>query len=143
MLSNSFPNPLIIRALPKWELVLRGTTVQLYEVREPFVFISTTYGAIITPPGFVTDFGSVPRLAKPIVDDDDPDLLYASIPHDLLYQHNGHYGDKCITRYESDLVLREAMVACGARATKAAMVFAGVRTGGGRHWGLEIKCCKS
>ena len=113
----------------------RRIKCQIFEVLEPFGFRSSEHGLIMVPAGFVTDFGSVPAFAKWYVDDDDPDLLFPSLPHDLLYSCQGDLGDgRKLTRYQADCVLREAMQACGAPEFKATVVFRSVRVGGAGNW---------
>lgn len=90
----------------------------------------------MAPPGFVSDFGSVIRVIKSIIDNDDPDIIFAAIPHDLLYQRAGNLGDgRMLTRRQSDVVLAEAMRAMGSPWLKLKAVFEGVRIGGRPHWG--------
>lgn len=82
--------------------------------------------------GFITDFGSVPSLSKSLVDDDDPDLLFASLPHDFLYKHRGWFTGCRLSRAQADEVLWEAMLAVGAPRFKAWLIYNAVRIGGPR-----------
>lgn len=109
---------------------------QLYEVRSPFEFHSETIGTIEVGMGFLTDFGSVPTFAKSLIDDDSPDLLFASLPHDLCYHMRGDLGDgRKITRAQADVMLREAMLASGAPEHVAWIVYNAVRVGNiGAGW---------
>lgn len=144
-----FPDPLITRVIPRWEIyrifgygLLKGIKYgalrrpqrvgkskrQLYEVMYPFAFISKEHGELTVPRGFFTDFGSVPDFSRAIIDDDDPDLLYGSLPHDMLYHLKGKLADgRVLTRLQADNVLREAMRACGAPELKIAYVYHAVR----------------
>jgi hypothetical protein len=108
---------------------------QLYELRSPFAFISETIGRIEVGIGFLTDFGSVPTFGKSIIDDDSPDLLFASICHDDLYHRRGLLDDgRQITRAQADEMLREAMLASGAPEHVAWLVYNAVRVG---NWGAN------
>jgi Protein of unknown function (DUF1353) len=131
---SRFIGQLVVRAIPQWESGIKR--VQMFEVMQPFGFHSDKHGMIIVPAGFITDFASVPKMAKWFVDDDDPDILLGSLPHDLLYTKQGKLDDgRQLTRYDCDCVLREAMLCCGAPRYKVNIVFAAVRVGGGSHWG--------
>lgn len=109
----------------------------MFEVASPFAYESALLKtAIVVPASFVTDFASVPRATKAYLDGDAPQILYPSVIHDWLYRMGGSLPDGlCYTRQEADAVLREAMLACGARWTQAAVVYAAVRVGGVFHWG--------
>lgn len=139
MSKEQFIGDLVIRVLPHWEL--REGECQKFELMESFAFVSKEFGMIAVPKGFVTDFGSVPTPAKPIVDDDDPDLVFAAIAHDWLYKNRGVNGSVTLTRYECDCVLYEAMIAAGAPLLKSWLVFRAVRFGGGSAWRAERPCC--
>ncbi len=110
--------------------------VQHYDLLESFGFVSAKHGPIVVPPGFLSDFGSVPRIAQAVIDDDDPHLLFASIIHDWLYARFGVVDGlrQSLTRVEADGVLAEAMRASGAPKWKVVLVHAAVRIGGRRHW---------
>jgi uncharacterized protein DUF1353 len=137
MRAASFSGSLTIRALTRAEVYARGSKRQLFVTTAPLDFYSAELGlSISVPTGFLTDFGSVPSFAKWLVDDDDPDLLYASLPHDILYARKGIIPEHQVklTRYQADCVLREAMRTIGAPAFKTGLVFNAVRVGGGRNW---------
>lgn len=155
---HRFPMPLDIRAKPRWNIYggesvddkqitvacpnkttwnpfKRVARVQLFTLLSPFTFITSEFGIITVPAGFETDFGSVPALAKFAVDDDDPDLLFASIIHDWPYSLMGHLPNgPILTRMQADGILKEAMIACGAPDFKASIVYRAVRWGGRGHW---------
>jgi hypothetical protein len=112
-----------------------GPGAQLYQLLRDFTYESTLLGSITVPKGLVTDFASIPRLARAYLDDDDPRILCPAIVHDWLYTKAGHlFGKPAYTRQQADLVLREAMLACGARPTMAWVVYRSVRLFGGGHW---------
>jgi hypothetical protein len=134
-----FDGELVIRALRREELKQLASKwrrgVQLYEVSEDFTFVSQRHGPITAERRFVTDFGSVPWFALWLVDDDDPDLLFAALPHDKLYDCGGDLGDgRKLSRRECDEVLWEAMEACGAPRWKRGVVYGSVRLFGWWAW---------
>lgn len=130
-----FLSALQICALPKAELRERGLSVPWFQVLEAFIYESDRFGLIVTPRGFLTDFGSVPRAARWYVNDDDPDLLYPSLPHDFLYDRRGVLADgRKFSRAQCDDVLAEAMRSLGARSDHVAVIHAAVRIGGWAHW---------
>ncbi len=135
----AFPVPLLLSATPRWEIKSDwfGFRVQLFTLEQDFLFESHLYGPIRVPLGFTTDFGSVPAWAKFLVDDDDPDLLYASIIHDWLYNRRGTINQFPLTRAECDDVLNEAMRASGAQGWKVAIVVGAVRLGGWLAWNAK------
>lgn len=124
----------VLAALTPQELRLCNSRRQLYELREPFTLRSPAIGEITVPAGFVSDFASVPRAALWYVDDDDPAILYGSIIHDWIYSQLGQLGALCLTRAQADDLLRQTMLACGARPAQAWVVYQAVRLGGASHW---------
>lgn len=134
---SSFPAPLKLRAYHPDELKAVESDRQLYALLEDFRYLSETFGEIVVPAGFVTDFASIPAAALWYVDDDSPQILFGSVVHDYLYTRRGDLGlgtRVVFTRQQADQVLREAMLACGARPTQALVVYGCVRLGGGGHW---------
>lgn len=134
---NSFPAALKIRAFSPAELKEIGSARQLYEVLEDFRYLSDVWGEIVVPARFVTDFASIPAGALWYVDDDSPAILFASVVHDYLYTRRGDLGLGArisFNREQADQVLREAMVASGARKAQAWVVFKAVQAFGGGHW---------
>jgi hypothetical protein len=90
------------------------------------------------PAGFLTDGASVPRVVWSLLSDTDPDILYPSYLHDLLYSLRGALGPVgrrvLFSREQCDQVLREMMLAVGAPGWKAEAVYRAVRLGGGFAW---------
>jgi hypothetical protein len=107
---------------------------QQYVLVEDFPYQSAAFGAIVAPTGMTTDFASVPRIVWSYLSPEDPVILFGSLIHDYLYSVLGRLPLRTLTRSECDSVLREAMLACGARATQAAVVHRVVRLFGGSHW---------
>ncbi len=134
---SSFPLPLVIRALGPEEVRNAESTRALFQLREEFRYLSDTFGEIVVPAGFVTDFASIPRAALWYVDDDDPCILFPSVIHDYLYTRRGDLGlgsRVTFSREQADQVLREAMLVCGARKAQAFVVYLAVRARGGSRW---------
>lgn len=92
--------------------------------------VSPPYNTITVREGFKTDLASVPRLAKAVVDNDDVDILYPAIIHDLLYRTQPrHY-----TRLVCDKVLVEGMENFNSSYFRRAIVYRAVRLGGWVSW---------
>lgn len=135
--ATPFPLPLVLRAFAPAELESIESPRQLYELREDFVYESPAFGTIHVPAGFKTDFASIPSFALWYVNDDAPQILFASVVHDYLYTQRGDLGrgtNLILSRAACDSVLREAMLASGARKAQALVVYYAVRAGGGSHW---------
>jgi hypothetical protein len=127
----AFLSPLIIRALSHEELTAARSSAQLYQLVDDFIFDSEIVGRVTVPAGFVTDFASVPTASKWFVDDDSPQILFASVIHDHLY--SPHASVDC-TRSQADAVLAEGMALCGASYFQRKVILLAVRTAGGSHW---------
>ena len=97
-----------------------------YALLSPLEFKST-YGYIIVPKGFVTDFASVPRI--PFVY-----LIFANrgkkaaVVHDYLYRTGWR------TRYKADNVYMEALKDCGIEWYYRSLMYLAVRLRGNRHY---------
>lgn len=131
----SFPLRPLLSALHPDEVRAAGRTAQLYELRAPFECVLPDGRRLTVPAGYLTDFASIPAAALWYVDDDAPEILYGSIVHDWLYSCQGATGDgQNFTRRAADELLRASMLACGASAMEARVVYAAVRLGGGSHW---------
>jgi hypothetical protein len=110
-----------------------GTSLCNRSGRRLFKLLSTLQyrtwqGWVLTiDPGFITDFGSVPRI--PLIFDLLGDITYEPyVIHDMLY--TTHY----LTRLEADRVLQEALLAVGVPKWKASLIYFGVRIGGASSW---------
>jgi len=84
---------------------------------------------LVCPRFFITDFASVPSFARCVVDNDDPDILIASVFHDLLY-FKGFYHRGYRTRKQCDQLLYDLCIYAGMSQWKASAVFWSVRIGG-------------
>lgn len=101
---------------------------RLFLLLAPLVYFSDKYGEVTIPTGFVTDFGSVPRI--PVVFDLLGELDYEPyVIHDALYTTLFDF-----EREVCDLILVEALVSHGVSTWKAGMIYRGVRRGGESHF---------
>lgn len=85
-------------------------------------------GLMEVPVGFVTDLCSKPQIVLSLLGDNEQE---ESLPHDLAYS------DHCIPRDVADRMLYEACMLNGVPRWRAWAIYAGVRIGGGSHWGPE------
>lgn len=99
-----------------------------WTVSREFRYYSAVLGReVVVPVGFETDLASVPRL---------PVIFYltgatcdeAAVIHDYLYT------TKEVTRAQADAVLREASGVMGTPSWRSALMWLGVRVGGGAYW---------
>jgi hypothetical protein len=86
---------------------------------------SDVAGLIDVPAGFITDLASFPQLALALLGDC---AQQPAVPHDFVY--NMH----TVPRAVADSMLYEACLLTGLPCWKAALIYAGVRVGGGSHW---------
>jgi hypothetical protein len=104
-----------------------------YKLLAPLVYRSDLLDAFITVPAdFVTDFASVPRLPLMFMVTGDR-AHEAAVLHDWLYTVHCHDGRE-VSRAEADAVFREAVAVSEESASLAALMYAGVRIGGGHAW---------
>jgi hypothetical protein len=100
-----------------------------WQVLDAFTFGSVTLARTIEIPiGFVTDFASIPRVLWNVLP---PTGQYgkAAVVHDFLYRT-----PRMATREEADNVLAEAMIDLGVGWFTRAIIFRGVRVGGGSSY---------
>ena len=113
-----------------------------WELLNPLIYESKTVGVIIVPKGFLTNFGSVPRLP----------LMYAAFGgvgdeactlHDWLYADPHEPFTGCgyrVDRSTADKVLRGVIKECMkdswsiTKSLTAWSMWVGVRLGGKSHW---------
>ncbi len=88
--------------------------------------INTPY-TITVPKGFVTDFGSIPKILRPVLGSTGQ-YSQAAVVHDYLY-----WVQSC-TRKQSDNLLAIAMRESGVSAIKHWAIYSGVRVGGTSAW---------
>lgn len=136
-----FGGKLTVDVLDAQDVAAKGSDVQLYTLTEELTYSSDALKAtIVVPRGFITDFGSIPRIVWSYMDPEDPSICWPSVVHDYFYKWNGwlpNFPGRIFTRLEADQLLKEAMELCGARWDQRAAVFAAVRAGGWlriSHW---------
>ncbi|GJH22435.1 DUF1353 domain-containing protein [Caballeronia novacaledonica] len=103
----------------------RGT----WRLTAPLIYRSDVADqTFVVPAGFETDFASVPRVALAF-------MLCGDTAHAASAVHDWIYTFHPVTRDVADAVLREAAIVSGVPAWRAALLWAGVRVGGGgSHW---------
>ncbi len=125
---NSFLTPLVVEVMPSGKM---------FKVYNKFTY-HWGMSKISVPVGFVTDFASIPRVARIII----PKLgkwTKAAVIHDYLYQ-NSESGTRYETGYikwsrkGADIVFRDAMADLGVVAWKRWVMWAAVRIGGWLAW---------
>lgn len=79
--------------------------------------------------GFMTDFASIPRIFRWLLDPTGTPHQVAAVAHDYLYA-----ASKDVSRLGADMVLREAALAAGTPKWKAAVLYYAVRVGAGSAW---------
>jgi hypothetical protein len=102
--------------------------VQLYRTVLPFVILSLDHGRTEVPAGFITDFGSVPPMARPYISNENPVINPGALGHDYRYTY------QIGTREQADDLFRACLLACGCRPTQAWLVWKMVRLFGASHW---------
>jgi len=128
---SAFLSVLRVDILPPSQVTGR----QLYVLVEPFSYESETYGKVVVPAGFKTDFASIPRIAWRYLDPEDKCILYPSVIHDYIYSQSGALADGVVfTREQADKIFKEAMELAGARLDQRFFAFKAVRLFGGSHW---------
>lgn len=118
MMSAAILSPLRVEHVP-------GTDT--WTVTDWFRFYSDVLRRTIrVPPGFRTDFNSVPRgLWNLLPPEENPE---AGVIHDQLYQRNG------CTRGQADAVHREVLTVLKAPRWKRNAMYVGLRLGGWAAW---------
>lgn len=112
-----FLSPLVVEVIPDG----------LYKLTEPFAY-RWRAGVITIPKGFVTDFASIPRVARTLITGHD-NTRKAAVIHDYLYQHGVG------RRAQADLIFREAMQEAGVPRWKRQLAYLAVRIFAGHTWG--------
>ncbi len=100
---------------------------QLWQLQEPLRFFSVVFNKWFeVPAGFITDGNS------------DPPIIFwlHHIADEAAYLHDWNYSAHWISREDSDILLRECVIAQGYGELEAEQMFLGVRAFGGSHWNL-------
>lgn len=96
----------------------------------------TKLSAVTVPPGFVTDFASIPRVAWSLLPPDG-NYTYPAVVHDYLYW------TQQTTRADADKVFQLMMKEFGIDSTVISGIYSAVRLGGGIAWENNAKLKKS
>jgi hypothetical protein len=116
-----FDSPLELRHRPghyRWELISALT------------YTTLDGRAILMPAGALTDLGSIPRFARPVVDAQRPTTRRPSAIHDYIYTHLTHR----FTKQEADRIFYEALLEEDTGKSLAWMMWQAVRVGGRGAW---------
>nr|DAS36621.1 MAG TPA: Protein of unknown function (DUF1353) [Caudoviricetes sp.] len=100
-----------------------------WEVLEDYTY-RTSMGLVTVPKGFKTDYASVPRIFRNIINSSGKHGR-AAVVHDWLYS------SKCtldVTREEADKIFLEIMKECGVGAIKRQFMYRMVRIFGASHF---------
>lgn len=116
---NRFPEPL------QAEL---QTDRKTWRLLAPFSYLDPEQGRLTVPPGFETDFASVPRL--PVVFD-----LVGAYGHAAAVLHDWLYRTCLLPREEADQVFFNALRSSGIARWRAWLMWGGVRIGGASRYG--------
>lgn len=101
-----------------------------WKLMTPLVYQSDVAGLTITvPPGYTTDFASVPRAPILFLAMGDKGHM-AAVIHDWLYTTK----PPIMYRLAADNVFREALIASGMPKDEAEAMYLGVRFGGANHF---------
>lgn len=141
-----FTSSAIVRDLPPDEITRRKLPRRWWgEFQKDLIVYSDIAGRLLIPSGFLTDGASVPRAVWSILSDTDPDILYPSYAHDLLYALRGQLPGRSFTREQCDQVIHELMLLSGCPSWKADLVYMALRAGGRKAWneGVEDSKLKS
>lgn len=98
-----------------------------YALTQEFKFIFRDTRRIVeVPAGFVTDFSSIPSLAKPLFSSEQHDV--PGLVHDFLY-----WRQSC-TRVQADRLFERALAQLGVPKAKRSAMYLAVRLGGSSAW---------
>lgn len=120
-----------------------GGMLNISRFREPIYFLTAPiswtpnpgqerYEAVTVPPGFVTDFASIPRIFWSVLRPDG-EYAYAAVVHDYLYWMQTR------SREEADHIFKMAMEDFEIGAAKAGVIYNAVRLGGQAAWNGNAK----
>lgn len=100
-----------------------------YELTKPFIYHDNQIDVtIIVPTNFCTDFASIPKWLRWLIDDDEYGVRGPAVIHDYLYSKQNL--NQSLSRRQADQILRNAMKDRKCKAWKVATVYAGVRAFG-------------
>lgn len=124
-------------------LIVEHLDGRTWRVCEPFRYYLTWPPPQIDPEfvdvpvEFITDFASVPRIARGLVNPVGK-IGKPAVVHDKLYRapvvRVGDRTARALTRGECDQIFRDAMKAAGVNLAERDFAYRAVRLGGGRGW---------
>jgi hypothetical protein len=117
MLKNQFLTDLYVKSAGK-----------RYELIFPVIYLNGFHHVFVVPIGYSSDFASIPKIFRPIINNDDQHIRRAAVLHDYLYE------TKTVTRQEADKLMYESMLSVGASRIKALTVYIALRLGGWLAW---------
>lgn len=130
--ADCFVNALSIALVPK---EVREKNRRIAVVRDPFIYVKRTKSdqfAILTPPGYETDFASIPAIAQWLIA---PFGRHAeaAVVHDWLYS----LGEKANAseRKQADSIFLEALKYLGVDPVRRLLMYCAVRLGGAKAFG--------
>ena len=108
-------------------VAIRGTNK--YRLLIPLIFYyKPGKEYFVVPEGTITNFASIPKFLRWLVDDNEKHIREASVLHDYLYSDNCCIKD--MIRKKADFILKIAMKSLGAPLWKINLVFIFVRVFG-------------
>ena len=98
-----------------------------------YLRISTSYGVVTIPTGFMTDGASIPKVFHNLLGPTGPGWFEAGVLHDFLYskQSDRHFK---VDRATADMLFKEVMFNLGVPWHKREMIYRAVRMFGWRSW---------
>jgi hypothetical protein len=118
MLKNQFLTDLYVKSVGK-----------RYELIFPLIYLDGFRRVFVVPIGYSSDFASIPRIFRPIINNDDQHIRRAAVLHDYLYE------TKTVSRAEADKLMYDGMLSVGASRIKALAVYTALRLGGWAWYG--------
>ena len=101
-----------------------------YKLTECLIYRSSGKVKIfMIPADFITDFATIPKAFRWLIDDNDSVIRDAAVLHDFLYSKRSRVHQN-VSRLQADKLLIEAMKSLGASWFKRALVFLVVRACG-------------
>jgi hypothetical protein len=110
-----FQSEVTLVPLSKAEIARRGLPRRWHgQFTTDLVVESEFCGTFTIPAGFITDGGTIPRLAWNLIDPSDPNILYPAFAHDWPYSTHGHLLEgRVVTKDQTDQMIRELMKSIG------------------------------
>lgn len=110
------------------DIRVRAVGVDEWELLE-----EVEWDGIIVPAGFITDFASIPRPVKALINPVGR-IRAGALVHDYLYHVRGELPDRKLTRRECDQIFLTIMKYSDMPFIKRHLAYRGVRLGGWLFW---------